>query len=108
MSDHLIEQPDDDLFAGLEAPAARPSTYVDKADKQAPSTHGGCPSCTKDKVGLILQNGHLAWTDHYVATWGGAARQCAAGGQRLCELPARDVRFLTGLDTPICTCTNQR
>lgn len=94
----------DDLFAGLEGVLVRPSTYVDKGTARKPTTHGGCPSCTDDKVGLVIQAGHLAWKDHYVTTYSGAARQCAAGGQRLCEHPARDVRFLTGLQTPTCIC----
>lgn len=95
----------DDLFAGLEGVGLPPSTYVDKAAKQRPITYGACPKCTSEKVGLVLQNGHLVWVDHYVSTWGGASRQCAAGAQHLCDLPARDVRLLTGMATPTCTCT---
>ena len=94
----------DDLFAGLEGALVRPATYVDKGTSRRASTYAGCPQCTNDKVGLVIQAGHLAWKDHYVTTWGGASRQCTAGGQHLCDLPARDVRFLTGLQTPTCIC----
>ena len=99
MSDH--EQ--DDLFAGLEG-QGRPRTYVDKPVSRKASAFGGCPKCTADKVGLVVQGGHLVWKDHYVQTWGGNSRQCTCGGVRLCDLPARDVAMLTGLSTPTCIC----
>lgn len=98
----------DDLFAGLEGVVVRPATYVDKGVSRKPSTHGGCPRCTNEKVGLVIQAGHYAWVDHWVATYGGNARQCLAGGQRLCDEPARDMRFATGLKTPTCICTTER
>lgn len=95
---------DEDLFAGLEGVAARPPTYVHKTPEQRPVGHAGCPQCTNEKVGLVRQGPHLAYKNHWVSTWGGTSRQCTAGGQRLCDLPARDVRSLTGSPTPICIC----
>ena len=98
---------DDDLFAGLEGVGRRLSTHVEKVEPQRSVGYAGCPKCLNDKVGLVRQGSHLAFKDHYVATWGGAARQCGAGGRRLCDLPARDVTAHTGLSTPVCICTDR-
>lgn len=93
---------DNDLFGGLEGMGR---SYVDRPKPLKATTHGACPKCLADKVGLVIQGGHLVWKDHYVSTWGGTSRQCVGGGQRLCDLPARDVRSHTGLKTPHCICT---
>lgn len=95
---------EDDLFAGLEGVAARPSTYVQKAPEQRPVGTAGCPQCMNERVGFVRQGAHVAYKDHWVSTWGGSSRQCTAGGQRLCDLPPRDVSRLTGKPTPTCIC----
>lgn len=97
----MSEQPS--IFDGLEGAGLR---FVERPAPLKANTHGACPSCLTDKVGLVIQGGHLVWKDHYVSTWGGSSRQCLAGGQRLCDSPARDVHLVTGLSTPVCICTH--
>lgn len=67
-----------------------------------PAIWGGCPRCTNNKVKLLPQGNHLAWDLHAYVTWGGARLPCSASAQRLCDLPARDVEYLTGKVAPLC------
>ena len=93
------EQPSifDDLIAEA---AARPRIEKDKPVRTY--AHGGCPKCSDNAVGLALVGQHLFWKDHDLRTWGGVSMQCQASGQRLCDLPARDVAHLNGNTTPTC------
>jgi hypothetical protein len=101
----MSDQPEDDLFAGLEGVGRRAPTHVEREKPQRSVAHASCPQCLNDKVGVVRQGNHLVYKDHWVATWSGSSRQCIAGGQRLCDLPPRDTYAHTGTPTPICTCT---
>jgi hypothetical protein len=98
-----LGQVDDDptIFDGLEKRGRR------DRQRSAPLravAHGACPLCSNDDVGLARQGAHLAWKDHSVRTWGGISLQCHASGQRLCDLPARDLKRFTVKPTPTCSC----
>lgn len=93
-----------DIFAGLEQRGRRPRV---ERERQTSVAFGACPGCSHNRIGLVGQGAHLAWRDHNLQTHGGISMQCSAVGQRLCDLPARDVYDLTGQEPPACTCTKR-
>lgn len=70
--------------------------------RPAPVIWGGCPRCQGNKVKCLPQNGHLAWDVHTYPTWSGTRIPCSASGLHLCDLPPRDVEYLTGKPVPTC------
>lgn len=99
-----MSEPDQpSIFDGLEG---QMRSYVERPKPLKAVAHGSCPRCTTERVGLVIQGGHLVWKDHYVATWGSVSRPCVAGGIRLCDEPARDTRLHTGMTPPTCKCMN--
>lgn len=95
----MTDQPMDPFVGLVEVTKKKP-----KRDEQRSLTFGGCPTCSATKVGLVRQGAHLAWRDHNRRTHGDISMQCPSVGQRLCDMPARDVWELTGIETPTCSC----
>ena len=97
----MTDQPID-VFAGLVEVTKKKKP---KEEQQRSITFGGCPTCSANRVGLVRQGVHLAWRDHTRRTHGDISMQCPSVGQRLCEVAARDVWDLTGVETPVCPCS---
>lgn len=65
-----------------------------------------CPQCANaGTTGLVPQGPHLVWRLHTRRTIGGVALECQASGMPVCQVAPKP---LTGVTTPVCTCTERR
>ncbi len=70
---------------------------------------GRCPChsdiATKRGTQLDRDGAHLYWRNHNYRTYSNTSMPCQASGQRLCDLPAREV---LGETPPQCPCKEKK